>query len=167
MALSENFQSLVAFGQFEFDQNMFTSAEEFLVRCLSKDDNLKTFDDLRNTIYYKKATEINIEKLPPTSSSIYLHIKRAYLQAYIWLRAPFTAELDIDPLNYGYEVEDDEDDYDEIIPKIVMKVLPEEFPLPCRCLKCARETVCSCRKHGLSCCEYCNCKADSCKNPYA
>ena len=146
---------------------MLTDAEEFLLRCVSKDATFKTFDDLRNAIYYKKATEVNIEKLPPTSTSIYLHIKRAYLQTYIWLHAPFSAELDIDPLNYGYEIEDDEDDYDAIIPKIVTDVLPDDFPMPCKCVKCARETVCSCRIHGLSCCEYCNCKSDSCKNPYA
>lgn len=145
---------------------MQTHAEKFLVSCISQDLHIQEFDDLRNKVYYKKATEINIEKLPPTSSSIALDIKRAYLQTYIWLHAPFTSELDIDPLQYGYELDkDDDDEHDDgIIPRTVDKVLPENFPLPCRCVKCAREMVCPCRVHELPCCEYCNCKPDSCKN---
>ena len=165
LALSGNFPRLVAFGQYDIDQNMLEDAENFLLRCISKDSYIKTFDDLRNDIYYKKATVVDIEKLPPTSTSIHLHIKRAYLQTYIWLHAPFTADLDIDPLHYGYEIEDEDDDCGEIVPKVISSVMPEDFPMPCRCGKCAREMVCSCRKHRQLCCKYCNCKSDSCKNP--
>lgn len=157
----------MAFGQSDLDQSMHADAERFLVRCICKDSNIHEFDDLRKKVYYKKATEINIEKLPPTSSSIALHVKRAYLQTYIWLHAPFIFDLDIDPLQYGYKLDDDYEDDDDngIIPLMAAKVLPEDFPLPCRCTKCARETVCPCRVHELPCCEYCNCKPESCKNP--
>ena len=41
---------------------MLLDAEGFLIRCFTKDTNLKTFDDLRNDVYYKKATAIDIEK---------------------------------------------------------------------------------------------------------
>ena len=108
--------------------------------------------------------QLNIEKLPPTSSSIQLHVKRAYLQTYTWLHALFAADLDINPLRYGYEVEDEDDDCEDTISKVVADVMPEDFLMPCKCVKCARENVCSCRKHGLHCCKYCNCKADACKN---
>ena len=127
--------------------------------------NIQKFDVLRNKVYYQKATEINIEKLPLTSSSIALHIKRAYLQTYIWLHAPFNSELDIDPLQYGYQLYENDDDEDELVPQVIAKVLPEDFPLPCKCVKSARERVFPCRVHELPCCEYCNCKSDSCKNP--
>ena len=48
--------------------------------------------------------------------------------------------LEIDPLQYRYEI--DEDDDDEIVPKIVDQVLPEDFPMPCKCGKCARKNIC-------------------------
>ena len=94
--------TLVSFGQASFDEDVKAMAEKFLVGCISKNENIDAFDNLRNKTYYKKSTEINIEKLPPTSSSIALHIKRAYLQTYIWLHAPFMNNLEIDPLQYGY-----------------------------------------------------------------
>ena len=96
-------------------------------------------------------------------SSIALHIKRAYLQTYIWLHAPFMNNLEIDPLQCGYE--NDEDDDDEIVPMIVDHVLPEDFPMPYKCGKCARENICSCRINELKCCQYCSCQPESCKNP--
>ena len=81
-------------------------------------------------------------------------MKRAYLQIYIWLHAPFMNNLEIDPLQYGYEI--DEDDDDEIVPTIVDHVLPEDFPMSCKFGKCARE---------LKCCQCYSCQPESCKNP--
>ena len=153
-ATNKNIPTLVTFGQASFDEDMKAMAEKFLVGCVSKDENIDDFDNLQNKTYYKKSTEINIEQLPPTSSSIAFHIKRAYLQIYIWLHAPFMNKLEIDPLQYSYEI--DEDDDDEIVPTIVDHVLPEDFPMACKCGKCARE---------LKCCQYCSCQPESCKNP--
>ena len=79
LATNKNISTLVSFGQASFDEDMKATAEKFLVGCVSKDENIDDFDNLRNKTY-KESTEINIEKLPPTSSSIALHIKRAYLQ---------------------------------------------------------------------------------------
>jgi len=58
---------------------------------------------------------------------------------------PFTSELGIGPLQYGYELDnDDDDEYDDgIIPRTVDKVLAENFPLPCRCVKCAGKSFVS------------------------
>ena len=161
-ATSENIPTLVSFGQASFDEDMKAMAEKFLVGCVSKDKDINNFDDLRNKTYYKKSTEIRIDKLPPTSSSIALHIKRAYLQTYIWLRAPFINSLEIDPLQYGYKVNGD--DEDEIVPTVVNQVLSEDFPMPCKCGKCTRENICSCRINDLQCCQSCSCQPDSCKN---
>ena len=143
-ATNKSIPALVSFGQASFDEDMKVMAENFLVGCVSKDENIDDFDNLRNKTYYKKSTEINIEKLPPTSPSIALHIKRAYLQTYIWLHVPFMNNLEIDPLQYGNDFDED-DDVDEIVPTIVDHVLPEDFPMPCKCGKCARENICLCR----------------------
>ena len=74
-ATNKSIPALVSFGQASFDEDMKVMAENFLVGCVSKDENIDDFDNLRNKTYYKKSTEINIEKLPPTSPSIALHIK--------------------------------------------------------------------------------------------
>ena len=136
-ATSENIPTLVSFGQASFDEDMKAMAEKFLFGCVSKDKDIDNFDDLRHKTYYKKSTEISIEKLPPTSSSIALHIKLAYLQTYIWLHAPFIKNLEIDPLQYGYKV--NKDDEDEIVPTVANHVLPEDFPMPCKCGKVCKD----------------------------
>ena len=103
---------------------------------------------------------LDLEKFPPTSSSIKLHIRHAYLQAYLWYQAPFIDSIDLDPENYGY-VRDDED----LVPIIFDDLrLPDAFPAPCNCLKCARETVCPCRVKDIACCQYCRC-GTSCNTP--
>ena len=76
---------------------------------------------------------------PPASSSILLHIKRAYLQSYVWLRSPFTS-LVINPFEYGYKLQEDDDD-EVLKPNIMTISLPEDLPIPCRCRKCSRADV--------------------------
>ena len=47
---------------------------------------------------------------------------------------------------------------------VVGNVLPDDFPSPCQCGKCARQDVCICRINGVKCCDFCICKG-TCKNP--
>ena len=44
-------------------------------------------------------------------------------------------------------------------------LLPEDFPMPYTCTPCATKH-CSCGKHGIWCCPYCQCQASGkgCKN---
>ena len=79
VALSENFDELVSFGQMVVDEEMVTLAEKFIVCCICKEEKINTFDQLRNMVYYKKSKKLDLERLPPTSSSTLLHIKRTYL----------------------------------------------------------------------------------------
>ena len=83
----------------DIDEEMVTLTEKFLVRCICKDENINTFDQLRNMVYYKKSKKLDLERFPPTSSSILLHIKRAYLLSYVWLRSPVAQSLVIDQLD--------------------------------------------------------------------
>ena len=130
VALSKNFDRLVSFGQMDIDEKMVTLAKKFLVRCIRKDENINTFDQLRNMVYYKKSKKLDLERFPLTSSSILLDIKRAYLQSYVWLCSPFAKSLIIDPLEYGYKMQ--EDDNDEVMKSNIMTVaLPEDLPIPC------------------------------------
>jgi hypothetical protein len=127
IALSEKFDGLNSFGQMAINEEMVSLAEKFLVRCICKDESVNTFDQLRNMVYYKKSKKMDLERFPPTSSSILLHIKRAYLQSHIWLRSPFVKSVVIDPLEYGYQLDEDEDEI--IRPKLVTNCLPDDLPM--------------------------------------
>ena len=68
--------------------------------------------------------------------------------------------INMNPLEYGYI----EDDNMIIIPVIVIKeVVPEDFPMPCNCLKCARSNICICRIKNIECCKFCKCRATNIK----
>ena len=126
---------------------MVTLAEKFLVRCICKDENINTFDQLRNMVYYKKSKKLDLERFPPTSSSILLHIKRVYLQSYVWLRSPFAKSLAINPLEYDYKLQKMMMMNNE--PNIMTVSLPEDLSIPCNCRKCARANVCICRVSNI------------------
>ena len=131
---TEKFDELVSFDQSTMDEEMQTFAENFLIRCISKDKNANTFSQLRHKVYYKKSKELDLEKLPATLFSVLLHFKRAYLQTYIWLLLAFVGSIEINPLKYGHELEDDDEKM--ITPKIIEEILPDELPMPCKCVKC-------------------------------
>ena len=111
-------------------------------------------------VYHEKALTLDLEKFLPTSNTIRLHIQCAYLQSHLWYQAPFNESIDIDIELYGYVRE--EDDLHPIISDV--QEIPDTFPLPCRCKKCAHGNVCPCRSKNIPCCKYCKCQAD-CKNP--
>ena len=162
VASTEKFDELVSFGQSTMDEEMQTLAENFLIGCICKDKNVNTFDQLRHIVYYKKSKELDLEKLPATSSSVLLHIKRAYLQTYIWLHSAFVESIEINHLGYGYELEDDDEEM--MAPEIIEKILPDKLPMPCKCVKCTKSNVCTCHVNKIRCCQYCNCKTEICQN---
>ena len=162
VASTEKFDELVSFGESTMDKEMQTLAENILIRCICKDKNVNTFNQLRHKVNYKKSKELGLKKLPATSSSVLLHIKRAYLQTYIWLLSAFVESIVINPLEYGYELEDDDEEM--MTPKIIEKILPDELPRPYKCVKCAKSNVCTCRVNKIRCCQYYNCKTEICQN---
>ena len=138
---------LEGFGQGPLTENMISSAEKFLVGCISDLDKVETFDELRHYQYHKKSFEFSLEKLAATSKSIHLHIKRAYFQCYRWSHVAFIENVTLDPIDYGYVA----DDEGLIAPRIAdCETTPDDFPLPCNCLKCAKSSVCPCRIKTLN-----------------
>lgn len=95
---------------------------------------------------------MDLENLAPTSNTIRLHILSAYFQSYLWYQSPFQKSINLNPIEYGYHLEDE-----FLQPTIELEHyrLPEDFPTPCKCLKCARETICPCRVPKLGCCRLC------------
>ena len=60
-----------------------------------------------------------------------------------------TEILYLDHLDYAYALIDD-----FLQPYLQRRKLSDDFLLPCPCLKCTRDNVCSCRKFSLPCCEF-------------
>ena len=156
------------FGKSPITEEMTVSAEAFLVSCLTKQEGVDNFNLLRYMKYQQNVHQLDLAKLPCTSESIKLHIKRAYLQSY-WCNSPIISFCDIEPLDYEYglDVGDDEEDGDNNFKPAITNVdlLPNDFPRPCTCGKCARDTVCLCRIRKITCFEYCKCEI-SCKSLY-
>ena len=120
---------------------MIADAEEFLLRCPSPSSKCTHFDDLRYNVYYEKKFQFDLEKFLATSESIKQHIQRAYFQAYFWQHASFVDQISLIPEEYGH-VEDEIGQSSLVI--LSASRLPNDFPVPYDCLKCARKNVCLC-----------------------
>ena len=89
--------------------------------------------------------ESNSKKLPPTSSSIHIHIKRAFLQCYLWLHASFVESIEINPEDYEYQLTKDY----MLVPIITSKDV------------ITTKNICPCHVKLISCCKFCKCESSS------
>ena len=152
-----------SFGRDEISNQMIANAEKFLLNCITK-SNENTFDELRYIVYHEKHLQFDIERFPPTSASVRQHILRAYLQCYMWLHSPFLEDIQLNPLDYRYTLDENGD----LVPVLTTELsIPDEFPATYNCLKRSKQKVCPYRVKGIPCCHYCKCNASpGCKNPF-
>ena len=71
----------------------------------------------------------------------------------------FLPNTDIDPLQYGvlkYLFKDG-----QFLPDTECQELPDDFPVPCSCLKCTRANICPCRRKLIPCCTFCKCSENN------
>lgn len=78
---------------------MIKRAEELFLCILGYKE--KTCDAVRYKQYYMKV-KFYLERSVPTSNSLELHIKRAYLQTHMWLSAIHCKQQHLQPTEYGY-----------------------------------------------------------------
>ena len=77
-------ESLSKFGKQPLSELQISNAEHLLVKyCNKKQTKAMIFDDLRYEEYHLKAFNFDLEKLPPTSKTIYKDMKRVYYQCYM------------------------------------------------------------------------------------
>ena len=153
---------LISFGKEPLTWGVVEAVEKFLVGCISIKSDAETFDELRYKLYHSNCVKFDLEKLPPTSTSIGKHIKRAYYQYCVYINAAFLPNIDVDPLRYGYLLKDG-----KFLHDTKCQELPDDFPIPCSCLKCARANICPCRRKLIPCCTFCKCsKNNACKNDF-
>ena len=134
-------ESLSEFDKQSLSELQISNAEQFLAKCYNQKTKVMTFDNLRYEGYHSKAFNLDLEKLLLTLESIYKHIKRAYHQCYMWVNTGSNEIMFLYPLYYGYTLDDNE----MLVVDISSSELPDNFPLPCICGKCARDNVCPCR----------------------
>ena len=136
--------------------------EQFLLKCLPKSTNIESFDALCYSYYHSPNYKLDIEKLPCSSSSLKLHIQRSFMECFKIKNCLVNDDLMelCHPNDHGYYFDEDGD----LVPIITIQTLPDDFPSPCICGKCAKENVFPCRVRGTKCTNFCKCKTDW-KNP--
>ena len=82
-----------------------------------------------------------------------------YIQCYSFAYSQSVTMLSLDPSQYGFYHDDDENLYPLLLNKVS---LPENFSEYCNCLKWARGRACTCRLKNIACCMFCKC--GSCVN---
>ena len=91
------------------DNRSNSNAEEYLIHCPSKSaNNEKRFNDLRYSMYHQKSFQMDVEKLPCTSSIIQYHILRSYFQCFHWLHAAFQHKILLNTKDFGYDLNEEE-----------------------------------------------------------
>ena len=147
IAKDEIFQdSLATFGEDKLSGDLMRAAECFLVRCRATADakSISSFDGLRHFNFHKSQM-IDLDSFSCTSTTIQLHIKRSYLQAYKFKHAAIFESISLDPHDFAYILEPN-----GFVPIIVHeRNMREDFPHPCNCQKCARANVCACRMTNI------------------
>ena len=153
--VTQNYYHLLTeFGKSEMDNRSNSNAEEYLIHCHSKSaNNEKRFNDLRYSMYHQKSFQMDVEKLPCTSSIIQYHILRSYFQCFHWLHAPHQNEILFNLKDFGYDLNEDQYLVSIIIPPD--NILPVDYPTPCNCLKCSRENICVCRSLSVPYYQFC------------
>ena len=162
-AFKSEYSASKDFGISPLENDTYIIAEHFLLECISRvvSRSEETFNDLRYSRYHSQNYKLDLNKFPCTSNSLRFHIQRAYFQCRLWILSATIESIDLDPVLYGYTFDDS---------KMLISVindgipLPEDFPAPCACLKCARGNICPCRVLGIECCDICKCHK-KCKNP--
>ena len=135
-----NCSMILNFNSPQLTESSIEMAETFLVKCLKPSTDLETFDDLCLASFNSNALKVNFERTACTSTNAKKHIRRAYYQQQLWIKAPFRdATLTMNPESYGFERRGT-----LLIPDIVI-TKPEGLPDPCTCGKCARKNGCRCR----------------------
>ena len=106
-------------------------------------------DKLRYHLYHH--SKKTIVDLPPTSCSGRGHILQAFYGTYLQLHCLDDAELN--PCEFGFYQDDG-----ALLPDIKQALLPDDFPMPCRCTASATKR-CPCRQNEIKYCSYCSCQA--------
>ena len=104
--------------------------------------------------------------MPCTTVALREHIKRSYLQANMWMTATVATRPILDNIEmYGWTRSETGELSATLLPT-GMLTRPANLLDPCTCKKCAFDNKCICRVNRISCCRFCRCDKEICKNVY-
>jgi len=157
-------QHLVCVGQSpNVDSVTATEAEAFICSLHKVSNRIPTIaDEARYLLFCEKAH--NNLQLPPASSSLLQHIKRANYQAYARRKALVPRQDLPTPAGNGWMIQGN-----SLFPQLMTKPPAPESILEfvnSQCSKSSCTQKCSCGNNGLACTEACKCMVDeNCHNP--
>ena len=139
--------------------NCMSNIERFVVLMYDRSSTCVSVNDCRRILYTRKNRAI--ENIPPTSDALLQHVKRASLQAHLWISCLSNDVPQYNPLEWGWTVSDDS----SYIP--LWKTIPDMSShcseLVCCSCKSGCSKSCKCRKNGLRCTKLCGCDG-TCSN---
>lgn len=155
-----------------------TEATMFCAACYGvRGPSVANMSEVRYQVWTSKMRKRNITSapklhtLPPTSESFAENVKRAHLQAAVWLSADSGDPPVIDPTELGWT-------RDEPSRCLVPVSLPPNRPtapdelLKMICCSCASDPLCStlhcgCASNHLPCTIFCSCKVVECNSQFS
>ena len=114
-------------------------------------DDSNNVDLVRMKVFCHKTRDV--ERIPPTSDALDLHLQRTVFQASIWTAAHKSIIPTQDPCNHGWMKKDN-----KLIP--VWTTLPlaqHAFDLQVKCSCTKTCSLCKCKKANLRCTRLCKC----------
>ena len=148
---------LYNFGETEnISEAEVSMAEAYLVQVwvgVRSKTTTKTFDQLRYEVHMNAA--VPLEKLPPSSSSIQGHIKRAsFVIRNVVTLLNATPNENLNPCNHGWRISAD----GFMLPQNFLRSLPSNILTKCKCTKKCDTKQCLCRKvnDGVVCTSFCH-----------
>lgn len=124
--------------------------------------------EIRWKTFLTLSSVTSIDKIPPTYGAWYQHILRAHLQANIWLQDIVVDPVFLDPLNFGWKLNDNL----KMQPVLTSSediastdTLAQLVKCNCGVSKCARR--CTCKQNNYTCTELCKCASnEDCLNTH-
>ena len=146
----------------ECNEESLKMAEEYLVRVWTgalRKTSSRTFDQARLESHISSATPKALVQLPPTSSVIHNHIKRAFFVLRNVLNVFNDRSPELNAIDFGWFLEGD-----TMLPAKGLKPIPDDILVVCKCVGKCDTNRCKCFKVDVPCVVYCHTAHQDCDN---
>lgn len=156
LSLMEEF-AMVASIPFEISSNLREVVKKFVCRLYSNEsitDDINV-DLVRMRVFCHKTRDV--ERIPPTSDALELHLQRSVFQASIWTTAHEPLAPLRNPTDHGWMEKGD-----KLVPVwMTLPLAKDVFDLDVKCTCTKSCSSCKCKKANLNCTRLCKCTCES------
>ena len=162
----EDFMSVLSTFEYGVTENMVTKFSSFICSVYRHPRITKKMPeeeyDLSSTRYHLfRRYAAEGEKLPPSAGAFLMHMKRAFIQHKIWSEAHLSLINELNYLDYGFELQDNNytpiPNNDPIAPEAIIEMVS------CKSCKLCNTGRCRCRQTNQTCTDFCGC-SEYCEN---